>query len=31
MVEDDKRIGVFPPATRDPFGNGDDREIRKFD
>ena len=31
MVEDDKRIWVFPPATRDPFGNGDDRERMKMD
>ena len=31
MVGDDKTIMVFPPAKKDTFGNGDDRERMKFD
>ena len=30
-MEEDNRIKVFPPAKKDPFGNGDEREKMKFD
>lgn len=31
IMEKDNRLKVFPPAQRDPFGNGDQREKIKFD
>jgi len=31
ILEKDKRIKVFPPAQKDAFGNGDQREKMKFD
>jgi hypothetical protein len=31
IMEKDNRIKVFPPAKKDPFGNGDQREKMKFD
>ena len=31
IMEEDNRIKVFPPAKKDPFGNGDEREKMKFD
>jgi hypothetical protein len=31
IMEKDNRIKVFPPAIKDPFGNGDQRGKMKFD
>jgi hypothetical protein len=31
IMEKDKRIKVFPPAKKDPFGNGDQRGKMKYD